>query len=86
MHVRVHDYLGGEDQIVRTAYQCEIATLRSEVIEIVQRRHETRVVREACTGSEGRFANLYWIDATGEIWQSRQWISARLGAVDIQKL
>lgn len=84
--VRIHDYLGGEDQIVRRAYQCEIATLRSDVIAIFQQRHEIRVVREACTGGEGSFTNLYWIDAAGAIWQSRQWISARVGAVDIQRL
>ena len=83
---RTHEYLGGEDQIARVAYQCQITTLRSEVIEIIQRRYETRVVREACTGSESRFTNIYWIDAAGEIWQSRQWISARVGAVDIQRL
>jgi hypothetical protein len=83
---RIHDYLGGEDQIVRRTYQCEITTLRSVVIEIIQRRHDTRVVREACSGSAGSFTNLYWIDAAGEIWQSRQWVSARVGAVDIQRL
>ena len=83
---RIHDYLGGEDQIVRRSYLCEITTLRSEVIEIIQSRHDTRVVREACTGSEGSFTNLYWIDTAGEIWQSRQWISAGIGAVDIQRL
>lgn len=84
--MRIHDYLGGEDQIVRTSYQCEITTLRSAVIEIFQRRHETRVVREACTGDAGRFTNLYWIDAVGRIWQSRQWVSARVGAVEFQRL
>ncbi|WP_342071510.1 YjbF family lipoprotein [Yoonia algicola] len=83
---RIHEYLGGEDQIVRSVFQCEVVTLRAEVIEIFQRRHATRVVREACTGSSGSFTNLYWIDAAGAIWQSRQWVSARVGSVDIQKL
>jgi hypothetical protein len=83
---RVHDYLGGEDQIVRSVFQCEIVTLRAEVIEIFQRQHATRVVREACTGPAGGFTNLYWIDAAGAIWQSRQWVSARVGRIDIQKL
>ena len=83
---RIHDYLGGEDQIVRRSYQCQITTLRSDVIEIIQRRYETRVVREACTGEAGSFTNVYWIDAAGAIWQSRQWVSARVGAVDVQKL
>ena len=84
--VRIHDYLDGEDQIVRREYACELATLRSETIEIYERNHQTRLISETCTGDSGGFRNLYWIDAAGMIWQSRQWISARVGAVDIQKL
>lgn len=84
--VRVHEYLNGEDQIIRREYACEIATLRSETIEIFQRKHQTRVISETCTGDAGGFRNLYWIDAEGMIWQSRQWVSARVGAVDIQIL
>ena len=83
---RVHDYLGGEDQIIRSIFQCEMATLRAEVIEIFRRQHTTRVVRETCIGGMGGFTNLYWIDAAGAIWQSRQWVSGRVGSVDIQKL
>lgn len=83
---RVHDYLGGEDEIIRSIFQCEMATLRTEVIEIFQRQLRTRVVRETCTGNTGSFTNLYWIDAAGAIWQSRQWVSGRVGSVDIQKL
>lgn len=83
---RIHDYLGGEDKIVRMAFQCEIATLGSAVIEIVQRKHSTRVVREECTGDVGRFTNLYWIDAAGTIRQSRQWLSTRVGMVEFQRL
>lgn len=84
--VRIHDYLDGEDQIVRREYACELATLRSEVIEIYQRQHQTRLMSETCTGDAGSFRNLYWIDAAGKIWQSRQWVSPRVGAVDIQVL
>lgn len=82
---RIHDYLGGEDQIVRMAFQCEIATFGNAVIEIVQRKHATRVVREVCTGDAGGFANLYWIDAAGAIWQSSQWLSTRVGIVEFQR-
>ncbi|MGJ8588271.1 MAG: YjbF family lipoprotein [Yoonia sp.] len=84
--VRIHDYLDGEDQIVRREYVCEIATLRSEAIEIYQHKHQTRLISETCTGDAGGFRNLYWIDAAGMIWQSRQWVSPRVGAVDIQIL
>ena len=84
--VRTNDYLDGEDRIVRQQYTCEIATLRRELIAIFQRKHETRVIRETCTGEDVSFRNLYWIDAAGLIWQSRQWISPRVGAVDIQIL
>lgn len=84
--VRVHEYLNGEDQIIRSEYACNIAVLRSETIEIFQRKHQTRVISETCTGDAGGFRNLYWIDAAGMIWQSRQWVSPRVGAVDIQIL
>ncbi|MFO8124904.1 YjbF family lipoprotein [Yoonia sp.] len=84
--VRIHDYLDGEDKIVREKYACEIATLRSAVIEIFEIKHQTRIVSETCIGDVGSFRNLYWIDAAGMIWQSRQRVSARVGAVDIYVL
>jgi hypothetical protein len=84
--LRINDYLDGEDRIVREQYTCEIGTLRRETLEIFQRKHETRVISETCAGEGGSFRNLYWIDTAGLIWQSRQWISPRVGAVDIQIL
>ncbi|SIT81524.1 Group 4 capsule polysaccharide lipoprotein gfcB, YjbF [Yoonia rosea] len=84
--VRIYDYLNGEDQITRREYACKTTTLRNETIEIFQRKHETRLISETCMGDAGGFGNLYWIDAGGMIWQSRQWISARVGMVDIQRL
>lgn len=80
---RLHEYLNGEDQIITRAYQCEVVTVRSDVIEIFEVKHQTRIVSETCTGETGGFRNLYWIDTAGMIWQSRQWVSARFGAVDI---
>lgn len=84
--VRIHDYLDGEDKIESRKYACEIATVRSAVIEIFEVKHQTRIISETCTGDRGSFRNLYWIDAAGMIWQSRQRVSERVGAVDIYVL
>jgi len=86
MSLRVHDHLGGEDQIIQRSYNCTVSTLREDKLGILDRQYATRLVQESCVGKRVRFKNLYWVDGAGVIWQSRQWISPRVGFVDIQRL
>ncbi|SFS05185.1 YjbF family lipoprotein [Yoonia litorea] len=85
-YARVHDYIGGNDAIVRARFECQVQTIRDDVLEIYGQRRNVRLVGEGCAGRAGQFSNLYWIASSGQIWQSRQWISAPVGEIDIQML
>lgn len=84
--VRVHDYLDGEDQIVRRTFQCDLAGGGADTIEIIERSYRTRIIEERCRTRGGSFTNRYWIDGTGRIVQSVQFVSAPVGFVVTQRL
>lgn len=86
MAVRVHDYLNNLNRIDRRSFQCEISPAGSAQIVIFGVQHATVKVDEVCTNPELEFTNSYWIDSSGTIWQSRQWISPDLGHLEIQRL
>lgn len=89
---RMHDYLNGNDQIERSVYECRVSVGGSERIAIFGRSYDVRRVTEACTGGDpdrvggGAFTNLYWVDAQGTIWKSRQWISQFVGYMETETL
>ena len=78
-HDRVHDYLDSLDKIERHRFACTLAKGGVETITIAQTAYRTSVVTETCSGSTGSFANQYWIESSGKIRQSRQWISETVG-------
>lgn len=84
--VRVHDYLDGEDQIIRRTFQCDLRAGGSETIEIVERTYRTRILEETCRTPGGSFTNRYWIDGSGRIVQSAQFVSAEVGFVVTRRL
>lgn len=83
---RIHDYLTGTDQVVRRSFQCQIATVGPESIEILERTYATTRIDETCADGTTSFVNSYWVGADGTIWKSRQWVSALVGALEIIKL
>lgn len=85
-HLRILDFLNGLDQIERRQFQCETRQNGSETIEILERTYATTIMEETCTSGSGGFKNTYWQDASGVIWQSRQWISDDVGYLGYQRL
>lgn len=85
-HTRVLDFLNGLSQIERQAFQCVTIRTGRENITIVEKTYATSIFEETCTGESGGFKNIYWRDANGVIWQSRQWISAAVGYLAYQRL
>lgn len=85
-HSRVMDFLDGFDQIQSVEFACTMTQRRSDTITIVEKSYATRVVQERCTAGDLSFANTYWVDANGIIWQSRQWVSPQVGYVDSSRL
>lgn len=83
---RIHEYLDGNDQIVRHEYSCRIDRVGSERITIYERSYDTEKYEETCQRGGQTFANSYWIDAAGVVWKSRQLISPPVGYLDSERL
>ncbi|EAR50711.1 hypothetical protein OG2516_09919 [Oceanicola granulosus HTCC2516] len=79
---RSHRYLTGDDRAVTRHYTCDISDQGPRTLDTT----ETRLFHEACTGETERFLNLYWLDATGRIVQSRQWTGPARGAISLRPL
>jgi len=84
--VRVHDYLDGEDRLQRRTFQCDLRPAGRETIEIVERRYRASILEETCRTRDGSFTNSYWIDGTGRIVQSVQFVSPQVGFLVTQRL
>lgn len=82
------DIRDGDLQIRRLRLLCELRDLGPAPVEIVERRHPTRHLRERCGGApEGEVVNDYWVDAgAGIVWQSRQWAGPHVGYLRIRRL
>lgn len=83
---RLGDYLDGEDQIVRRLFQCDVTARGYEEIHIFERSYDTHRFSEICRTETHEYENLYWVDAQGVIWQSRQWVSPMIGYLEYQRL
>lgn len=85
-HTRTLDFMNGLDQIEQRRFQCATQRIRPDTITIVERTYATTVFEETCVGVSGEFKNTYWRDASGVIWQARQWISDGEGYIGYQRL
>lgn len=84
--VRIHDLIGGEDQVERLSYQCDVVVAGQERIGIFGRAFDTTKVVETCRGAELAFENAYWVEGNGRIRKSRQWISADVQYLLLERL
>lgn len=85
-HTRRLDFMNGLDQIEQMSFQCQTVVAGRETITIVERAYATTRYEETCESTRVRFRNIYWVDAGGVIWQSRQWISEGIGYLGYQRL
>ena len=87
---RVHRHLDGDLQLGRAEWTCTLVPRGPEEIALAGRTRATLRFEERCTagpGAEEDFVNLYWRDPGRMlVWQSRQWISAEIGVVNLQRL
>ena len=85
---RIHRFLDGEGRVFALTYTCTAAPAPDEQITIIGRSYSTRVVVETCSAPDQEpFENRYWIGKSdGNMWQSRQWVSAIVGHVVVLSL
>ena len=53
---------------------------------ILQVRYQGVQITEICTGPSGRFENLHFVDSSGAVWRSLQWVGPKMDLVDLQIL
>lgn len=73
---RSYQILDGLGRLQSSVYSCALAPKGAEEIGIAGRKYATRVVLERCRNATGTFENHYWIDGSGRILQSHQWIGS----------
>ena len=84
--IRIHDYLDGEDQIVRRSFHCTIRTIGNETLNIYGLSVLTRHVVETCRNPDLNLENHYWLSNGNRVRQSLQWVSPDLKYVSTQQL
>lgn len=87
-YTRIHRALDGEGQTRAEAFVCDLEETGRETLTHAERRFETRLFRESCTGAQTTFENLYWLDQRGKIRASEQWIGpdARFFRIELMTL
>jgi hypothetical protein len=85
-HQRQYFFLGPNDQPTRRTYDCTVASLGADDIEIMGRAHRVVRTTEECTRPQsGKITNEYWIEGR-TIRKSKQWISALVGTVQFDRI
>ncbi len=72
---RVHDYIGDQNEIIQIAFECTITGGEIESVNLGLREESARKYAEICRSQRLQFENAYWIDASGEILTSLQFVS-----------
>ena len=72
---RVHEYLDSRDQIVRQSYDCTFELKGTEEVDLGLRQVEARILSESCQNPRIVFENVYYIDSSGAVIASRQFVS-----------
>lgn len=85
---RVHRYLNSENTLVALSARCTLSTGGPSTLTQLERSYSVRPVVEDCVAEDGTsFRNTYALDAaTGQVWQSSQWIGAEAGQLLIEQL
>lgn len=83
---RVHEYLTGSDRIQYLEFTCDLRDMGKQTAEVVEKQYVVDFIEEDCSGHGLRFTNQYFLDSSGRILKSRQWIGPQLGYVLTQLL
>ncbi|MBL4811366.1 MAG: YjbF family lipoprotein [Rhodobacteraceae bacterium] len=84
--VRIHDTLNSLDQIVTVSYNCVIVADGSETLTVGLSEVTARKMTETCLGGNVQFENAYWLDDSGNIIASRQFVSQTVAYLRASKL
>ncbi|MBV0913459.1 YjbF family lipoprotein [Anianabacter salinae] len=77
--VRIHRHLDGEDQIYSRSFVCRYSAASGQRAKVLTGDFEATLVRENCASSDIEIDNLYWIDGSGVVRKSKQWVGPDAG-------
>lgn len=80
-------HLDGNDQTVHGAFRCRVQPEGTRPVDLGNGEQPTDYITATCRNGITQFTNLYWMDRnTGQIIQSRQWISDEVGTLALRAL
>ena len=59
------------------SFECNFIILKKEEITIVENKYFLTKILDKCSSKKTEFTNIYWVDETGFVWKSKQWISPK---------
>lgn len=83
---RIHAYLSGLNKIRYTTFSCEVSVARQSVARQPSPNRGAVRVDENCSTPGQTFNNVYWLLSDGTISRSRQWVSERVGYLELELL
>ena len=84
-HQRVYYFLGADDRSTTRTYDCTVAVVGSETIQVMGKSHATTHVTETCARAQGSITNEFWIEGK-MIRKSRQLASGGAGFIDFERI
>ena len=76
-----------EGHVIPTRYNCTITRGGPQQVDLISRQVATHLVTEACESAVGEaFVNRYWLDGTGRIRRSDQWVGPLYGHILLYQL
>jgi hypothetical protein len=68
------------------AFDCYFEPPAPAAMTILQVRYQGVQIPEICEGPSGGFENLHFVDSSGAVWRSLQWVGPKMDLVDMQIL
>lgn len=77
--VRLHDYLDSRDRIVQERYDCVVTAVGPQEVDLGLRQVTADAFVESCRGARVQFENMFFVNESGAIIASRQFVSDVVG-------
>ncbi|SMR83592.1 Group 4 capsule polysaccharide lipoprotein gfcB, YjbF [Aliiroseovarius halocynthiae] len=85
-YTRKHYYLGDLGQTTELTLRCSLRRSGSEKVIVGEINADAVIMKEKCRKGQISFTNVYWVDSSGNILKSSQWVGQRIGSLAIQSL
>ncbi|UWQ22155.1 YjbF family lipoprotein [Jannaschia sp. W003] len=83
---RTERRLRSDNVVVRLDLRCDVLPVDTQVLGFYGQTFRTTIFEERCAGEGVRFANRYWVDATGSVRRSEVLVSPEAGVLETSLL